>query len=892
MTTPQAISQAVRQSVLSRPVGGKKDCMFCKPKGFTFLPLRYAVVCNAPASQWPELTSPLGAKVVNKTLSASRYTVRLLREGYLYVLVERKSGQQWQGYAVTPGGMLAQFPVGNPPSVQVPFTCDLATDGVGASLVSIEKIEEVSAIYMLFSPDVVPVAVLNQRAKDKLGMQVLSPKGLQGQAHTLEANELIKWVAEFKLNKDGAGTISTTDARLTDRAPFARQLYPLVSGPGVTKPDFDAHGQRLTNLVKKLAETKSPAIVLWDPIGIAQELNRWHRALDEQIQALIRPHEWALQTSFQIVGFKNYILTQAAVPPRRDPSSAYLAAKHGINPEYRLWERDPAGWVKRNQRATWSRHESCYDEAARAKLVQQVDGQLKSQFDDAEKRFAELKAWLTSRALLDALAWYATDDIRCGALFEYQVSLCTYALGTSRGGLAMLTEWAKDIGVRPDNLMIRQLLFNQQAAMTEFKTVASKLKDQPDVNTASLQAMVSNIAGTFDKAGAIAALAEGGVAPVGMGGVAAKFVLGAQIYSTIGQTPLQPANGAISKLYAFLLYLRGGAKAYMQGAADTVIGVFDAAYASKAAVPLEQASQLRSKLAQAAAEKKNGNFAALRLGTALALIESWNLALKLAAAKGKGDYTRERWEMYAALTATSGAIAISVANLGKVVGSTSHWIEHLSLSSGMLGGFAASVVAVEAFGDALAAFSGGRRVASYALYTKSLLNAVAAAGSFYVGALYGGPLLVRIGQIIGEKRMGNLIEAAGVGLAEFAERKIASRVFVRLTERIAAEALLGVIGWLLILEQVGELTLLALEDDPMQVWLTRCRFRKPVDAYRGLWGAMIHDKTAGTPYTSQDAEAQEFQKALQALIGNANDAQDSLLNPSRSAPQPAMQGGR
>ncbi|KAF7961705.1 hypothetical protein AWV80_30325 [Cupriavidus sp. UYMU48A] len=170
--------------------------------------------------------------------------------------------------------MLAQFPVGIPPNVQIPFTCDLATDGVGASLVSIEKIDEVSAIHMLFSPDVVPVTVLDQRAKDKLGMQGLSPKGWQGQPHILQANELAKWVAEFKLNKDGAGTIATTDPRLTGRAPFARQLYPLVSGPGVTKPDFDAHGQRLTNLVNKLAETRSPAIALWDPIGITQELNR------------------------------------------------------------------------------------------------------------------------------------------------------------------------------------------------------------------------------------------------------------------------------------------------------------------------------------------------------------------------------------------------------------------------------------------------------------------------------------------------------------------------------------------------------------------------------------------------------------------------------------------
>jgi hypothetical protein len=114
---------------------------------------------------------------------------------------------------------------------------------------------------------------------------------------------------------------------------------------------------------------------------------------------------------------------------------------------------DPQAGSNAISEATWSRYESCYDEAVRAKLVAQVDGQLKSQFDDAEKRFAELKAWLTSRALLDALAWYATDDIRCGALFEYQVSLCTYRW-VLPGRAVMLTEWAKDIGVRPDNLMI------------------------------------------------------------------------------------------------------------------------------------------------------------------------------------------------------------------------------------------------------------------------------------------------------------------------------------------------------------------------------------------------------------------------------------------------------
>jgi hypothetical protein len=185
-------------------------------------------------------------------------------EGYLYVLVERKSGKQWQGYAVTPGGMLAQFPVGNRPSVQF---LSLATGdrptASGASLVSIED-EEVSAIHMLFSPDVVPVAVLNQRART-LGMQSPLAQGVAGAGPYAAGERADQMVAEFKLNKDGAGTISGPRALDRSRTVCASAL-PARERSGVTKPDFDAHGQRLTNLVKKLAETKSPAIVLWDPI--------------------------------------------------------------------------------------------------------------------------------------------------------------------------------------------------------------------------------------------------------------------------------------------------------------------------------------------------------------------------------------------------------------------------------------------------------------------------------------------------------------------------------------------------------------------------------------------------------------------------------------------------
>ncbi|KAF7961703.1 hypothetical protein AWV80_30315 [Cupriavidus sp. UYMU48A] len=220
------------------------------------------------------------------------------------------------------------------------------------------------------------------------------------------------------------------------------------------------------------------------------------------------------------------------------------------------------------------------------------------------------------------------------------------------------------------------------------------------------------------------------------------------------------------------------------------------------------------------------------------------------------------------------------------------WIEHLSMSSGILGGFSAGVVAVQAFVDAEAASQDGRNLAVFALHIKGVLNAAAATGSVFVGLLYSGPLLERMGQIIGKNEVGNWMERRGVLVAKFAARRIAFGALADVAVLTVAEAVSGLIGWLLIAQQVGELVILALADDPMHVWLTRCRFRKPVDAYRSLWGQATHDKTAGTPYANRDTEEQEFQKALHALIADAMAARDGLLNAARSAPRPAIQGVR
>ncbi|MWL91088.1 T6SS effector BTH_I2691 family protein [Cupriavidus sp. SW-Y-13] len=866
-TTPEDIFQRMEESVLRGQMGGKMDCRFCKHKGYTFLPLRYAVVCNASASQWPDLGSTLGTNVADKAPGQSRYTVRLLREGYLYVLVERKRGPQWQGYAVTPGGMLAQFPIKFPPNVPVPFTCDLATDGVGASLVSIDKIDDVSAIHMLFSPDVVPIAMLDQRARDRLGMQTLSPKEWKGQAHTLQANELTQWVAEFKLNMDGIGEIDTKDPRQTGQNQISRQLYPLMGGPGVDVPDFNLHGKRLTNLIQRLEDTKSPAVVLWDPIGITQELNRSLRAVEEDIETTIRPHEWALQTSFQIEGIKDQVMMQAAVPPSRLRANPYELTGVEAESEYRQWERDPEGWVRLNQKRAWARYDACYDEVARVELVARVRRLIQSRLEVAERRFTDLKAWMASSALLNALEWYAQDDANCGVLFEYQVTLCTYGMGIARGGQVLLRAWTADVDGGRDNLILRQLLFNQQAALDEFRTIAKGLKGKRDIDTATLQTMVSHIASTFDKAAAIAAMGEGGMVPVGMGGVAAKFVLAQQMYATIGQSALQPLNPVVTKFYSLLLYMRGSARAYAQGVSDAVFGIFDAAHASRAHLPLEQADRYRKVLAEAAAtdNRRNANYIALRFSTGLACVELLNLGMKLHASQGRDLNQREQRELIAATAATSGAIAISVAQLPKVVRNGTKWIDHLALGSGVLGGFAAGLMAVQAFEDAWGAQDDSRMFAANALYVKGALAATAAVGSTFVGLLFSGPLLQAMGKFISGSNYGAVVENFGKHIAAYAERKIAHRALAGVTIRAAATTAAGFVGWVLVLYQMGEFAIMSSKDNPVQVWLTRCRFRKPIAAYRDFWTEIMHRDQAGKPYVSHDEEEDEFKKALQGM---------------------------
>lgn len=119
------------------------QCRVCERQGLPILPLRHALVPG------------FGTEPVEPRLG-----LRTLRQGYLYVLLDRKI---WQAYEVTPEGYLRQFnPYAPPPAPARPLAehCIYADHDVPASFLNIDT-SRYSVAWLAFASDPWPSSVLN-----------------------------------------------------------------------------------------------------------------------------------------------------------------------------------------------------------------------------------------------------------------------------------------------------------------------------------------------------------------------------------------------------------------------------------------------------------------------------------------------------------------------------------------------------------------------------------------------------------------------------------------------------------------------------------------------------------------------------------------------------------
>ncbi|RBF22615.1 hypothetical protein BRM26_18340, partial [Xanthomonas oryzae pv. oryzae] len=148
------------------------NCQFCNKQGLPILPLRYAVarkgMGDAPAVTAPFVVAEKEQKKEDFSLpdDIASYTLRLLREGYLYVYDELR--KEWSAYVVTSGGYLFAFdPHGKAPPGgwgKVEFTCSRAGDAFIARCITVKDAARATKVWLGFSDVTWTAAVLQKHA--------------------------------------------------------------------------------------------------------------------------------------------------------------------------------------------------------------------------------------------------------------------------------------------------------------------------------------------------------------------------------------------------------------------------------------------------------------------------------------------------------------------------------------------------------------------------------------------------------------------------------------------------------------------------------------------------------------------------------------------------------
>lgn len=488
-------------------MSGMKDCKFCDKRGLLWLPLRYGAVGSAqPAAlnSLPKLSGKLGQGVSDLALTHAKYAVRMLRAGYLYVLIERKGIKYWDAYKVLEDAFLYKFNPEEPPRTEPTFSCDRSTCGINASMVAIPEALEVPNVWSLFTPTPLTKAKLDEykvNAAKYVGegkLQTFSPAGwLQGstlQPHTLLAPELFTQVAEYLLFAQPGNPYESVLGKALEVQLFPAGKDAYAGTPPDDKGQYFGRLGGLYNTIRRIGHT---AFVLHDHIGLTQELNDFrnapleglehylaatdeygasnqqrlqvHEAIEEVKTGLHAgivndSHEFLAQheaSSDQFFERRRALAHQLRLQGRAGDAAALEAdVDRSLKTRAANYEAEIVH-AKQRAAATWkNKYENRLDTGEMTSFYVALNSRSKTAFEVGASRAEDHLKWFESNRLVSAFDVFDKANSSSGYNFAMESALCSLGLSSCKLGEDKIDAWINAPQVDRKNLYMRGLYYN------------------------------------------------------------------------------------------------------------------------------------------------------------------------------------------------------------------------------------------------------------------------------------------------------------------------------------------------------------------------------------------------------------------------------------------------
>ncbi|MFL9885167.1 hypothetical protein PQR66_19145 [Paraburkholderia agricolaris] len=300
-----------------------QTCPFCDRSGLPILPLRYAVARTDLGGKAPDVVAPFNAGKVALPGESAKYTLRILRPGYLYVFDEVRG--EWGAYIVNGQGLLYHFDIHAKVPPQVPDktfneTCVRKADPYLARCITVKDAAQAGNIWLAFS-DVMwtenVLAAHSEAAYRKRHMRCINMADVRAQkaAAHVDTFSKLKNVAEFsKVLKPDTGATNARDALAKQAATLEQQIkqmeqartaHPLTGSAARVEQKQEAEARaRLAELKQNMAGTWLPEVTIVSDraLGFSQQPLNF---LGDQSKGLM---EWGKQVA------KPYEAVMVAVP--------------------------------------------------------------------------------------------------------------------------------------------------------------------------------------------------------------------------------------------------------------------------------------------------------------------------------------------------------------------------------------------------------------------------------------------------------------------------------------------------------------------------------------------------------------------------------------------------